>query len=70
MDEMIHAEHGVLLGTPLGRRLLGALCTVVAAGLLLWNMPVPGARGAYRDATEPAYEFAQLDQDWACSRPM
>ncbi len=44
-------------------------CTVVALSLLLWNMPIPGLRGAYRDMTAPAYGIARLNQNWGLFAP-
>lgn len=54
---------------PAAGPLTAVACTVVAASLLLWNMPIPGVRGAYREATEPAYDLARLDQDWSMFAP-
>lgn len=55
--------------SPPARRVTAVACTLVAVALLLWNMPVPGVRGAYREATKPAYRLARLNQDWALFAP-
>jgi hypothetical protein len=59
----------VEVGPPVVRRLTAIGCTLVAVALLLWNMPVPGLRGDYRDATRPVYDLARLHQNWALFAP-